>query len=339
MNPTSPDGAWRALYPFASHWHPVGAHKIHYVDEGPTEPPAEGAPGPVLFVHGNPTWSFYWRDYIRDLRGAHRVVAIDHLGCGLSDKPAEGPYRLADHIDRLESLVVALDLKNVTLLMHDWGGAIGMGMAARQPDRIARIGVFNTAAFPSPRMPFRIAVCRVPGIGPLAVRGLNGFAGAAIYMATEKGLAPDVRAGLLAPYDSWANRVAVQRFVEDIPLKATHPSWATLLEVEQGLAKFADRPVLIGWGDKDWCFNHTFRQDWERRFPGAEVHRYADAGHYVLEDAKDALIPIVRAFASGARDDAARPKPEPPKKKRRMAVAADAPPSPPPGEGPPESSA
>jgi pimeloyl-ACP methyl ester carboxylesterase len=311
---------WRALYPFESHWLPVGAHRVHYVDEGPRD-----AAGTVLMVHGNPTWSFYWRRYIEDLRGTFRVVAIDHLGCGLSDKPEEGPYRLADHIARLEALVVSLDLKNVTLLLHDWGGAIGMGMAARQPSRIARIGVFNTAAFPSPRMPFRIAVCRLPGIGPLAVRGFNGFAGAAIHMATEKGLSPAVRAGLLAPYDSWANRVAVQRFVEDIPLKAAHPSWSTLLEVEQGLAQFADHPVLIGWGDKDWCFTHTFRQDWERRFPGALVVRYADAGHYVLEDAAEALLPIVHAFAAGESDTAACSKPAPVKPKRRAAVGLDEP--------------
>lgn len=311
---------WRALYPFASNWHAVGAHRIHYLDERPAEPSG----GPVLMVHGNPTWSFYWREFIADLRGAHRVVAIDHLGCGLSDKPEAGPYRLADHIARLESLVVALDLRDLTLLMHDWGGAIGMGLAARHPDRIARIGVFNTGAFPSPRIPFRIAVCRLPGLGPLAVRGLNGFAGAAVHMATTKGLAPDVRAGLLAPYDTWAHRVAVQRFVEDIPMSSAHPSWATLLKVEEGLRHFADKPVLIGWGDKDWCFNHTFRQDWERRFPGALVHRFPDAGHYVIEDAKAELLPIVRAFASGAHDERASKKPEPPKKQRRMAVAADA---------------
>jgi haloalkane dehalogenase len=312
-------GDWRALYPFASHFHevassPAGPIRQHYVDEGPRDGK------PVLMVHGNPTWSFYFRDYIAALRGTHRAVAPDHLGCGLSDKPAAGPYHLADHIARLEALVVALDLRDITLLLHDWGGAIGMGMAARQPDRIARIGVFNTAAFPSPRIPFRIAVCRVPGLGPLAVRGFNGFAGAAIHMATEKGLAPAVRAGLLAPYDSWANRVAVQRFVEDIPMSPAHPSWATLRRVEEGLAQFRDRPVLIGWGEKDWCFNRFFRQDWERRFPDAEVHRFADAGHYVLEDAKEALLPIVTSFVDRPK---APPKPPPPPRKRRAAEGGE----------------
>lgn len=282
---------WRALYPFTSRWHAVGGHRMHYVDEG--QGPA------VLCVHGNPTWSFYWRRVVSTLAPTHRVIAIDHLGCGLSDKPEAGPYRLADHVERLESLVHALDLKDVTLLMHDWGGAIGMGVAVRNPDRFARFGVFNTAAFPSARMPARIAACRVPVLGPIAVRGFNGFAGAAVVMATERGLAPDVRAGLLAPYDSWANRVAVQRFVEDIPMDPSHPSWSTLVGIEAGLAQFKDRPWLIGWGERDWCFTPLFRQEWERRFPKAQVHRFPEAGHYVLEDAHEALLPLIRDFASG----------------------------------------
>lgn len=312
---------WKPLYPFASHFHTVESGKIHYVDEGPE---GAAAGGPVLCVHGNPTWSFYWRNVVKELRGQHRVVAVDHLGCGLSDKPEAGPYRLADHIARLESLVLALDLRDVTLLMHDWGGAIGMGMAGRHPDRIARIGVFNTGAFPSARIPARIAACRIPGLGPLGVRGFNAFAGAATFMATEKGLDPAVKAGLIAPYDSWANRVAVQRFVEDIPMDTGHPSWKTLLEVEAGLAKFAEKPVLIGWGEKDWCFNQSFRQEWERRFPGALVHRYDDAGHYVIEDAWAQLSPILRAYAAGTLDAAAHAVPVAPKK-RRQAVAPEAP--------------
>lgn len=311
---------WKPLYPFASHFHAVDGGRMHYVDEGPTGP-VKG--GPVLCVHGNPTWSFYWREVVKELSKGHRVVAPDHLGCGLSDKPEAGPYRLADHIARLESLVLALDLRDITLLVHDWGGAIGMGVAGRHPERFTRFGVFNTAAFPSSRMPARIAACRLPGIGPLGVRGLNAFAGAAIFMATEKGLDPAVKAGLLAPYDTWANRVAIQRFVEDIPMGPDHPSWQTLLQVEAGLAQFAERPMLIGWGEKDWCFSPAFRQDWERRFPGAEVHRFADAGHYVIEDARADLLPHLRAFAAGEKDADARPKPAPPKKQRRQAVAPD----------------
>lgn len=283
---------WRPLYPFASHFLTVaGGHRLHYVDEG--------AGRPVLFVHGNPTWSFMWREPMQALRDTHRVVAVDHLGCGLSDKPQGWPYRLAGHVDNLEALVLALDLRDVTLVLHDWGGAIGMGVAARQPDRIARVAVLNTAAFPSPAIPLRIAACRVPGFGALAVRGLNGFAGAATFMATERGLDPAVKAGLLAPYDSWANRIATLRFVEDIPMAPTHPSWAALQASADGVAKMADRPQLVAWGERDWCFTPAFRAEWEKRWPNARVVRYEDAGHYVVEDARERVVPLLAAFARG----------------------------------------
>jgi haloalkane dehalogenase len=282
--------SWRELYPFQSHYLDVGGHKLHYVDEG--------AGRPVLCVHGNPTWSFMWREVVKALRGTHRVVAPDHLGCGLSDKPQDWPYRLRGHIDNLERLVLALDLRDVTLVVHDWGGAIGMGLAGRQPDRIARIAVMNTAAFPSRAMPWRIAACRIPALGPLAVRGLNGFAGAAVHMATERGLAPDVRDGYLAPYDTWANRIATLRFVQDIPMSDAHPSMATLKEVEAGLSRLADKPMLIAWGEKDWCFTPAFRAEWERRFPRARVVRFEDAGHYVIEDARERVVELLGELAA-----------------------------------------
>ena len=278
---------WRDEYPFESHWRstPDGA-RMHYLDEGSGDP--------VLFVHGNPTWSFYWRHLVRGLRDTHRCIAPDHVGMGLSDKPAGGRYRLAERIDDLCALVTDLDLRRITVVVHDWGGAIGLGMAGRMPERVARLVITNTGAFPSQHMPTRIAMCRLPVLGPLAVRGLNGFARAAIHMATEHGLSPAATAGLLAPYGSWAERVAIQRFVEDIPRDATHPSWATLLEVEANLARLRDLQTLIAWGTRDWCFTPTFRDGFAERFPGARVVNVDDAGHYLCEDARETLDAEVR---------------------------------------------
>ncbi|HEY3321331.1 MAG TPA: alpha/beta fold hydrolase [Planctomycetota bacterium] len=248
--------------------------------------------------HGNPTWSFYYRNLILALREKHRCIALDHIGCGLSDKPQDYPYTLKQHIDNAESLFDALNLRNVTLVLHDWGGAIGMGVAVRKPERIKRLVILNTAAFPSPRIPLRIAVCRIPGFGALAIRGLNGFARAALFMATAKPerFTPDVCAGLLAPYDSWANRVSHLRFVQDIPMKPSHPSWPVLKEIEAGLPQFKDRPMLICWGMQDWCFDPSFLKTWQDKFPQAEVVRFDDAGHYVLEDAYERIAPRVAEF-------------------------------------------
>ena len=289
-NATNP-GSWRELYPFESHFADIEGHRIHYVDEG------RGTP--VVMVHGNPTWSFYYRNLVRDLSATHRAIAVDHMGCGLSDKPQDYPYRLRRHIDNLECLMDhVLGGEKLSLIVHDWGGAIGMGYAVRHPERIERIVVLNTAAFLVDRCPLRIRLCRAPILGPLLLRGLNGFAQAAIKMAVAKGrrLAPLVRAGLLAPYDSYANRIAQLRFVQDIPLSPKHPTWDTMVEIEKGLPQLARKPMLIGWGTQDFCFNDRFLKEWQARFPEASVHAFEDAGHYVLEDAYDRIGPLVTQF-------------------------------------------
>jgi haloalkane dehalogenase len=191
-----------------------------------------------------------------------------------------------------------LDLSGLTLFAHDWGGAIGMGAAGRLPRRFSRFVLFNTAAFRSKRIPWRIAVCRTPVLGALAVRGLNLFSRAALWMAVEKRerMTPAVKAGYLAPYDRWRNRIAVLRFVKDIPLSPAHPSYQTLTAVEEGLAQFRDRPMLFVWGERDWCFTVDFLREFERRFPQAETFLIPDAAHYVFEDAWERILPRVRTF-------------------------------------------
>lgn len=283
---------WRREYPFTPRTLDVDGGRMSYVDvgEGPV----------VLCVHGNPTWSFYWRALIAALAPTHRVVAVDHIGCGLSDKPQDWPYRMEGHVRNLERLVEHLDLRDITLVVHDWGGALGSAMAVRHPDRVANLVITNTAAWPSARIPTRIAMCRIPGFGALAVRGFNAFAGAATFMATERGLAPLARAGLLAPYDSWADRIATLRFVEDIPMAVEHPSRATMQAVADGLPQLVDKPTELVWGMKDWCFTPLFLEEWIQRFPRARVTRLDDVGHYVMEDAPQAVIDAVRRVSPGS---------------------------------------
>ena len=282
----------KTLYPWQGKWLDVDGGKLHYLDEGPRDAPV------MLAVHGNPTWSFYWRALVNEFSSQYRVVVPDHIGCGLSDKPQDWPYLLDGHIRNLESLVTTLDLQNIVLVVHDWGGAIGMGLAARQRQRITALTITNTAAFRSQDIPLSIASCRIPGFGSLAVRGFNAFAKVATYRATAKGLSNEVKKGLLWPYDSWSNRIATLRFVEDIPLKEQHPSYQTLAEVEDGLAAFSQHPMLVCWGDDDFCFTPVFRAEWERRFPQATVHAWEDVGHYVMEDAPDRVIACMRSWLS-----------------------------------------
>ena len=288
--PISRDG-FADEYPFDSHWLDLDGVRMHYVDEGPRD--AET----ILCVHGNPTWSFIWRHLIADQSRERRVIAVDHIGCGLSDKPQDYPYRLEQHIANLRRLVETLDLRNVTLVGHDWGGCIGMGAACEIPDRFSRFVLLNTGAFRSKQIPLRIAVCRIPVFGAIALRAFNGFSRAALTMAVARQpLSQKARRGLLAPYDSWANRVAVLRFVQDIPLNPSHPSYAKLTQVETGLSQFSNRPMLLLWGAKDWCFTLDFLKEFQQRFPQAESYVIADAGHYVFEDASDEVVKTVRQF-------------------------------------------
>ena len=201
---------------------PRGA-RMHYVDAGPRIDEI------VLMLHGNPTWSFYFRHLIQALAPRMRCVAPDHIGMGQSDKPANYDYTLATRISDIEALITSLGVKRVHLVVHDWGGAIGFGFAARHPEMIGRLVILNTGAFASPHIPKRIALCKAPIIGPLLVRGFNGFAWPATWMAMNRHKLTDAeKRAYLQPYDSWANRVAVSAFVQDIPMDSSHPTWSTL---------------------------------------------------------------------------------------------------------------
>lgn len=279
---------WRPLYPFTSHYLRLDGHAYHYLDEGRGEP--------LLLVHGNPTWSFYWRELVLGLRDSYRVIVPDHMGCGLSDKPRRYPYHFVQHAENLSSLIRALDLRHATLMVHDWGGPIGLRAALAEPQRFARYVLFNTAAYRSRAVPWRIRICRWPLLGRLAVQGCNAFVRAALWMAATRRLSPAVCAGLKAPYDTWHNRQAVWRFVHDIPLEPSHPSYPALVELEAALPRLCSHPMLIVWGMRDWCFTPAFLARFRQIFPQAQVHALDQAGHYVVEDAHEQIVPLVRDF-------------------------------------------
>jgi pimeloyl-ACP methyl ester carboxylesterase len=283
----------RRLYPWegADLELPSG-HRLHYVDTG--------AGRPLLFVHGNPTWSFYWRRLIADLSVDHRCVAVDHLGAGLSDKPADGPYTLQAHIDRLVALIDLLDLRDVTLVVHDWGGPIGFGAACARHERFSRLVLFNTSVFLE-HVPLSIRMARWPGVGEAVVQGLNGFVRAGLLraFAHPSRVPADVKRGFLAPYPTPADRVGHLGFIRDIPVEPDHPTRPVVERLTRDVpALLGDRPALILWGDRDFVFTPRFLERWRQILPHAEVHRFPDAAHWVVEDAHDRIVPLLRAFLS-----------------------------------------
>ncbi|MDO5749083.1 MAG: alpha/beta fold hydrolase [Planctomycetia bacterium] len=286
---------WRALYPYESHFETIGGFRMHYLDEGPKD----GSKPTLLCSHGNPTWSFFFRSVINEFRDQYRVVVVDHIGCGLSEKPSlkKYPYSLGRRGQDLIELIEKLDLKNIALIAHDWGGAVAMCAATQIPDRFSKIILMNTAAYLSDRVPKRIRLCHIPVLKRIMLQGLNVFPRAATRMATAKGLAPDVKAGLLAPYDSWANRIAVCEFVQDIPLSPRHRSYEALKGTGERLNVFKDEQVALIWGVKDWCFPpEVFLDEFLKYYPNAYVKKIEDAGHYLLEDSPKETLGSIREF-------------------------------------------
>jgi haloalkane dehalogenase len=274
-------------YPFASHFFEVKKNQLHYIDEGQGEV--------ILMLHGNPTWSFFYRNLAKYFSSKnYRVIVPDHIGCGLSSKPQDYEYTLKNHIDNVCSLVEKLGLKEITLVVHDWGGAIGMGLATRYPHLIKKMVIMNTAAFRSLEIPARINILRNP-VGEWFIRRFNGFAGPATTMATKKGLSPLVKKGFILPYDTFESRIATAKFVQDIPMSAAHPTYKTLEDIENKLTTIK-APVLLLWGEKDFCFTMNFQKKWLEFFPQARAVTYPEAGHYLIEDEKIAVQNEIEKF-------------------------------------------
>lgn len=268
--------------------------KMNYVDEYLGEGQRENAPT-MIMVHGNPTWSFYYRNLVKTFAKDYRVIVPDHIGCGLSDKPQDYTYQLKDHIDNLEKLVNKLEINKAVFVVHDWGGAITFGLLERNPKLAEKIVILNTAAYRSDYIAPQINVCRIPFLGEKVIRGLNAFAWPATFMAVNKKMNKTVKKGFLLPYNNYKNRIATSRFVEDIPMGPKHPSYKTLEKIEKGLDK-VECPKLILWGKKDFCFNDYFLNRWKEIYPEAKVIEYNNAGHYVIEDETQDCIHQMRSF-------------------------------------------
>lgn len=285
----------KQLYPYEGHFLEVREGvRMHYLDEG--------SGPPVLMVHGNPSWSLYWRRLVAELSPDHRCIVPDHVGMGRSDKPGDDQYTytLESRVQDLTRLVDELGLDEVTLIAHDWGGMIGTAWAARFPEKVKRLVMINTGAFTNPKdqkLPFTVWLARNTPVGALMVRGFNAFSrGAVRYCVTRKPMSDELAAAYEAPYDSWDDRIATLRFVQDIPLGPDDPAYKVVAETEAKLEAFRDRPALLLWGEKDFVFDLSFLAAWEKFWPQARVVRYPDCGHYLLEDAPEEVAAEVRAF-------------------------------------------
>ena len=284
-------------YPFTPHQFEVRPGlSMSYLDEGPREGEV------IVMLHGNPSWSYYWRHLVLGLRDRYRCIVPDHVGMGLSDKPGDDrySYTLQSRIDDLDALLKHAGVTGpVTLAVHDWGGMSGFGWALRDPSRVKRLVITNTAAFPLPmdkRFPKRLAMGRDSRIGGWLIRRFNLFARGAARFGTERKLPRDVRAAYAGVYHGWDQAISTLRFMQDIPLGEGDAAWPLLKATEAALPGYADRPAFIGWGLRDFVFDRHFLAGFRSALPQAEVRAFDDAGHYVLEDKHEVLVPAVRGF-------------------------------------------
>lgn len=288
----STEPAWldRASYPFASHYLELDAGRIHYVDEG--QGPA------VVMVHGTPTWSYVYRDLIRALSRSHRVVALDHLGFGLSDKPESAPYRPEDHARRLEALIERLGLRDVTLVVHDFGGPIGLWYAVEHPDNVRALVLFNTWMWSMAGDPATERASRVMGsaLGRFLYRRLN-FSPRVLIPAVfgnRKKLSRQIHRHYLAPFPRASERTAPWVLAREL---IGSSAWYDSLW--QRRDRLRDKPALLLWGMRDPAFGEAQLRRWREALPDARVVEFAGAGHFVQEE--EEVAPLVERFLDGVR--------------------------------------
>ena len=284
------DDTWvdRDAYPFCSRWLELPEGKLHYVDEGDGEP--------LLFVHGTPTWSFEYRHLIRALRGGHRCIAVDHLGFGLSDRPAAAEYTPEAHAARLRAFVDKLGLRRFTLVVHDFGGPIALPLVLDDPGRVTRLVVLNSWmwSFADDREMTKRAKMAGGGLGRFLYRRMN--ASLKLIMPSAYGdrrkLTRAIHAQYLAAFPDADSRERVLWALA----RALIGSAGFYDGLWQRRARLADLPMLIVWGMKDSAFRPGQLERWRQAVPHASVVELADAGHWPHEEAPDAVIEALRKF-------------------------------------------
>lgn len=294
------DWTFGGTWPYAPRWFASVDGRMHYVDEGPRDG------RPIVMVHGNPTWGYLYRRFIDAVvEAGYRAVVLDHLGFGRSDKPDDASlYGIPRHADRCEALLESLNLQDATIVVQDWGGPIGLAWAARHPERVRSLVVLNTFAHRPPAkvsLPLPLRLFRTPGVGELMVKGMHAFVKVFLFKAGlvhPHRLGETERAAYLAPHPTWSSRTSILEFPREIPAGPEGRVGDFLAGVnEQLVPVFADRPVFIAWPMRDIAFTPDMLDAlWLRDFPGADVIRIEDAGHYIQEDAHEQVIPPMLEF-------------------------------------------
>lgn len=287
------DLTFEGLFPFTPHYYSHQGVDLHYVDEGSGDP--------VAMIHGDPTWGFLYRNFVPPLSQRYRCIVPDQMGMGKSAVPQERSlYRLEQHCANLEALLLHLDVRDITLVLHDWGGPVGLGFATRQPERIKRLVLMNTWAFaPWPGGPFpRLLEIIRSERGEAFVLRKNGYLEPALSGTTyhtEK-LTNAVMEAYRAPFPTPESRLAMLCWSRDIPVQETDVSYAEMKRIENRLSLFQEIPILLVWGMQDPVIPASVLRHWQRLFPHATTREIEDASHFLQEDAPERIVQWIEKF-------------------------------------------
>jgi cis-3-alkyl-4-acyloxetan-2-one decarboxylase len=287
------DETFEGLYPFTPHYYTYQGLDIHYVDEGSGKP--------IVMIHGDPTWGFLYRNFIPPLSQHHRCIIPDQMGMGKSVVPQERSlYRLEQHCANLEALLLHLDLHDITLILHDWGGPVGLGFATRHPQRIKRLVLMNTWAFaPWPGGPFpRLLEIIRSERGEAFVLRKNGYLEPALLGTTyhSEKLTNSILEAYRAPFPTPESRLAMLCWSRDIPVQENDVSYTEMKRIEHGLPQFSETPVLLVWGIQDPVIPPSILHRWQQLYPHATTHEIEDASHFLQEDAPERIVPWIETF-------------------------------------------
>lgn len=291
------DETFGGTFPFAPHYYSINGVDLHFVDEGSGEP--------VVMVHGDPTWGYLYRHFIPPLSQHYRCVVPDLMGMGKSAIPQERAlYRLQQHRANLEALLLHLDLRDITLVLHDWGGPVGLGAATLHPERIKRLVLMNTWAFapwPAGSLPRLLELIR-SARGEAFVLQKNGYLEPALRGTTfhaEK-LTQSVMEAYLAPFPTPESRLAMLCWSQDIPVQETDVSYAEMKRIEAGLPEFSRIPILLVWGMRDPVLSTPVLRRWQQLYPQSTTLELEDAGHFLQEDAPERIVQYIETFLQTA---------------------------------------
>jgi pimeloyl-ACP methyl ester carboxylesterase len=286
------DGDFEGSFPFEPHFAVAEGVQLHYVDEGPSDA------APLLFCHGNPTWSYMWRRQISHLSSrGNRCIAFDHMGFGRSDKPpALSAYPLERHVDNAVALIEALDLRDVTLVAHDWGGPIGLGAVLARKERLRGVILMNTWAWELPSfLPPFLREFRTEGLGEILALGGNLFVESIPGGMYRRDIDPTMMAAYRAPFPDYWSRAGTLAFQREIPLTERDRSAPLMASIHERLPDVGV-PVRLVWGMRDPVFQPVFLEQWHELFPDAETIELADASHFLVEDDPDGVTSAIEGF-------------------------------------------